>query len=109
MLLRSLLSDGYGRAVAEAEPTAAPGAAVERAAPQALDVDGIAVVSLGTVLWGIALVVAIAVHGRLERHGHLWWVAAAAVGFGLGLLGVAYCTRRRRRLGAVDGRPAEAG
>lgn len=80
----------------------------EVAAPRALDVDGIAVVSLGTAVWGAALVVAIALHDRLERDGHLWWVAAAAVGFGLGLLGILYCVRRRNRLGAVADRPPES-
>lgn len=71
---------------------------------QALDVDGIAVVTVGTALWGIALVVAIAMHTRLERDGRLWWVAAAAVGFGLGLVGISYCLRRRARLAAAADR-----
>jgi hypothetical protein len=66
-------------------------------APAALDVDGVFVVTLGTVVWGVALAVSIALHDSLRRHGHLWWVAVAACGFGLGLLGIAYCLRRRRR------------
>lgn len=70
--------------------------------PAALDVDGIAVVSLGTVLWTVALVVSLVFEPDLRRDGHLWWIATAACGAGLGLLGVAYCVRRRRRLGAPD-------
>jgi hypothetical protein len=77
--------------------TPAPAALVERAMPVALDVDGIAVVTLGTVLWGIALVVALVLHDPLRRHGHTWWIAAAACGFGLGLLGIGYCRRRISR------------
>jgi hypothetical protein len=65
------------------------------------------VVTFGTVLWAVALALSIVLHHRLARDGHLWWIACAAVGFGLGLLGVAYCTRRRRRLGAVADRPPE--
>lgn len=67
----------------------------------ALDVDGVAVVGLGTVLWTVALVVSLVFETDLRRDGHLWWIATAACGAGLGLLGIAYCVRRRRRLGTV--------
>lgn len=91
----------------EPAPPGTDGSAQPIPAPRALDVDGIAVVSLGTAAWAAALVAAVALHSRLERDGHLWWVAAAAVGCGLGLLGIAYCVRRRNRLGAVADRPPE--
>ncbi len=79
----------------------------ERDAPRPLDVDGVLATSVGTAAWAVALVVAIAMHGSLQRHGHLWYLATAAVATGLGLLGIAYTLRRRRRLGAVADRPAE--
>jgi hypothetical protein len=59
--------------------------------------DGVAVVSAGTGLWLIALIVLSLLHRRLEQDGHLWWIAMAAVGFGLGLLGIGYCLRLRHR------------
>ena len=68
---------------------------------EALDTDGIVVVSLGTVVWAVALVLTLVFESSLRRHGHLWWIAAAACGTGLGLLGVCYCVRRRSRLRQV--------
>ncbi len=76
-------------------------------APAALDVDGIVVVSLGTVVWAVLLVLTLVFEATLRRHGHLWWIAATACGFGLGVLGVGYCLRRRSRLGAVADRAPE--
>ncbi|HEX7353207.1 MAG TPA: DUF2530 domain-containing protein [Mycobacteriales bacterium] len=71
----------------------------------AVDVDGIAVVSIGTVLWAVALALSLVYEDHLRRDGHLWWIATAACGVGLGLLGIVYCVRRRRRLGDPAGRP----
>lgn len=63
--------------------------------PPPLDPDGVRTVSAGTALWLVATVVAVLV-GATE-------VAATGVaGFVLGLLGVAYCLRLRRRRGAGD-------
>lgn len=69
-----------------------------------VDVDGVAIVSLGTGLWAVALVLSVVFEGHLRRHGQRWWIAAAACGFGLGLLGIGYCVRRRSRLreGVLD-------
>jgi len=66
-----------------------------------VDNDGVIVVAIGTVAWLIALIVLIALHDDLRRDGHLWWIACAATGFGLGVLGVGYCVRRSRRLAAA--------
>lgn len=62
-----------------------------------VDSDGVVVVSVGTGIWLVALIVLSLLHNRLERDGHLWWIAMAAVGFGLGLIGIAYCLRLRQR------------
>jgi hypothetical protein len=53
---------------------------------------------VGTVIWLIALVVMIPFAGQLCANGHLWWLATAACGFGLGLLGLVIVLRRRARL-----------
>lgn len=68
-----------------------------------LDVDGVGAVALGTVLWAIAFVVLFVLRDKLEQSDAQWWIAVAATGAGLGLLGLVYTTRRRaayRRAGA---------
>lgn len=74
------------------------GEPVDVEAPQPLDVDGVFATTVGTGVWAALLVLAIVFHHRLSTHGHGWWVAAAACGFGLGLLGIAYCLNRRRAI-----------
>ena len=85
-----------------------PAAAAERdqAEPEKLEVeplpyDGVASVTVGTILWFIALIVMIPFADDLEADGRLWWIATAAVGFGLGLLGIWIVVRRRNRLRAA--------
>jgi Protein of unknown function (DUF2530) len=63
-----------------------------------LPYDGVRSVTAGTVLWLVALVVMIPLAGDLRRDGHLWWLATAACGFGLGLVGLVIVIRRRARL-----------
>jgi Protein of unknown function (DUF2530) len=63
-----------------------------------LPYDGVGSVAVGTVVWLVALVVMLPFTGDLRADGHLWWIATAATGFGLGLLGLVYCVRRRNRL-----------
>jgi hypothetical protein len=62
-----------------------------------VDSDGVAVISAGTGAWLVALIVLVVLHKRLSDDGHLWWIAVAAIGVGLGLLGIGYCVRLRRR------------
>ena len=57
--------------------------------------DGVLVIAIGTVGWLVALVVLTVLHDQLRADGHLWWIACAATGFGLGLVGTVYCARRR--------------
>jgi hypothetical protein len=66
-----------------------------------LDVDGVRAVAVGTVLWAVALVALLPFWGRLSDDGHLWWVGMCAAGTALGLLGMAYVTRRRAAIRAA--------
>ncbi|HET8970068.1 MAG TPA: DUF2530 domain-containing protein, partial [Candidatus Nanopelagicales bacterium] len=75
-----------------AEPTSA-GAEV---AP--LDVDGVRTVAVGTLAWAVAAVVALLAREQLVADGRGWWVWVAITGTVLGLLGLPYLLRRRRRL-----------
>jgi hypothetical protein len=62
-----------------------------------LPYDGVASVAVGTVLWFVALVVMLPFADDLRDDGQLWWIATAAVGFGLGLIGLWIVIRRRHR------------
>jgi hypothetical protein len=65
-----------------------------------METDDVAIVTLGTVLWAIALVVALVLHDRLADDGRDSWVWVAAAGLFLGLVGVRHV--RRRRSSATD-------
>jgi hypothetical protein len=92
---------GAGRA---GETVADGGAVAGRDGPPQLEplpYDGVRSVTVGTVVWFVALVIMVPLAGRLKDGGHLWWLATAAVGFGLGLVGIAMTSRRRARLRAA--------
>lgn len=63
----------------------------------ALDVDGLNVVTIGLVLFGVASILAAIFHPQLAARGDGWWLWVAVSGFVLGLFGLLYCIRRRRR------------
>jgi len=63
-----------------------------------LPYDGVGSVAVGTVLWLIALIVMIPFASQLRSAGRLWWLATAACGVGLGLLGLVIVIRRRSRI-----------
>jgi hypothetical protein len=62
-----------------------------------VDADGITVLSVGTGLFAIAAVILGLDWGRLRAAGDSWWLAVAIAGVVLGLIGLAYCWRRRTR------------
>jgi Protein of unknown function (DUF2530) len=62
-----------------------------------LDVDGLAVVTVGTALFGLVSVVFAFGYDWLAAHGHASWLQISVAGFILGLIGLAYCWNRRRR------------
>lgn len=69
--------------------------AVDRQPLEPVEVDDVKVVAAGTALWLVAFLVLLPFHDRLAGSGREWWVWTALAGFGLGLLGVAVCRRRR--------------
>lgn len=64
---------------------------------QPLDVSGVRTVTVGTVLWLVALVALLPFYPSLQDHDRGWWLWTCCAGFGLGLLGLEYCRRRRTR------------
>lgn len=84
-------------------------AAPRRPDPEPLRTDDVTAVTVGTVAWGVLLVVLVALHGRLEDSGRESWVWVAAAGFGLGLIGIRHVRRRRAALARADAERAEDG
>jgi hypothetical protein len=70
-------------------------------ATRADQTDAVVPVTVGTVVWGVALVVTFLLRGRLAESGSQWWVWTCGVGFGLGLFGCWWVRRRRARLSAT--------
>jgi hypothetical protein len=62
-----------------------------------LDVDGVRTIAVGAGLWLLAFVLLLPFYGRLEETDRVWWLWTCLAGFGLGLLGLDYCRRRRNR------------
>ena len=63
----------------------------------AVDVDGIRVVTVGTVLYGLAAVVLALFYPRLVAADRGWWLGVCVSGFALGLVGLVYCWNRVRQ------------
>lgn len=63
-----------------------------------LDVDGVRTVMVGTTLWLIGFLALLPFIGPLREAGHIWWLWTCLAGFGLGLIGIEYCRRRRHAL-----------
>jgi hypothetical protein len=68
--------------------------------PAPLEVDDVAIITAGTALWAVALVVLL-VAKAAGADVHDWWWQMCACGAGLGLIGVRYCRRRKARLSAA--------
>jgi Protein of unknown function (DUF2530) len=62
-----------------------------------LDIDGLAVVTVGTALFGVVSVVMAFGYDWLAAHGRISWLQISVAGFVLGLIGLVYCWNRRRR------------
>jgi hypothetical protein len=73
-----------------------------------VDVDGIRVVAVGTVLFALAAVLTGLRRDQLAADGHADWFAICASGAGLGLVGLLYCwnrVRQRRGAGSAQSDP----
>jgi drug/metabolite transporter (DMT)-like permease len=62
-----------------------------------LDVDGVRTVTVGAAAWLLAFVALLPFYGQLRDDDRGWWLWACLAGFGLGMLGLAYCRARRTR------------
>lgn len=75
-----------------------------------MDLDGVRTMTIGTSIWGFAVIALLPFLGRLDAAGHSWWFWTAVAGFGLGLVGIEYCLVRRNALrnaaSATAARPA---
>ena len=69
-----------------------------RADPEPFETDDVAIVTLGTVLFGAALLAALVLRDRLVDGGNEGWTWIFAAGAFLGLIGVRYVRRRRTAL-----------
>lgn len=69
----------------------------------ALDVDGLTVVSVGTLMFAVAAVILALDYADLKAEGHGWWLGVAVSGFLLGLVGLLYCGNRRRQRQVGEG------
>ena len=74
-----------------------PGRA-RRQAPEPLETDDVRAIAIGTVLWGLAFLLQLPFASRLNEAGYGEWLWTYLAGFGLGLLGIHYCRRRREAL-----------
>lgn len=69
-----------------------------------MDVDGVRTMTIGTIIWAIAIVALLPFIGTLQDDDHVWWLWMCLAGFGLGLIGLEYCRRRRKALEMAPGR-----
>jgi Protein of unknown function (DUF2530) len=66
------------------------------------DVDGLAVITVGTAIFGLVSVAFAFTYDWLAANDHTLWLQVSVSGFVLGLVGLAYCWRRRLRRRAGD-------
>ena len=67
------------------------------------DVDGLAAITVGTAIFGLVSIVLAFAYDWLAANHYISWLQVSVSGFVLGLVGLAYCWRRRqhRRAGNV--------
>lgn len=66
--------------------------------PEPYEVNDVAVVGAGTVIWLVVGLAMLPFWSHFKREGHLWWVATAFAGAALGLVGMNTVLRRRNRM-----------
>jgi len=73
-----------------------------------MDVDGVRTMTVGTILWAVLAIALLPFLGNLESSGRTWWMWTAVAGFGLGLIGLEYCRRRKNALHMQPGKRRRA-
>ncbi|KHL09339.1 UNVERIFIED_CONTAM: integral membrane protein [Mumia flava] len=69
---------------------------------QPLDVDGVRTMAVGSAIWLALGLGMLPFMSTLQANGTIWWLWTCVAGFGLGLMGVEYCRRRRAALADAD-------
>jgi hypothetical protein len=70
-----------------------------RPTPEPLAVDAVKIVAIGIGGWVVASAAAVVFLPWLTAGGHGSWLWTCFAGVGIGLIGLALCWRRRKRLG----------
>jgi hypothetical protein len=84
-------------------------AANRRPDPEPLETNDVAIVTLGTAAWAVALVAILLLGGGLDDGHQESWAWVCAAGVFLGLIGIRYVRRRRAALRAESGTRRPAG
>ncbi|MGW7515178.1 DUF2530 domain-containing protein [Streptomyces sp. NPDC054796] len=66
----------------------------EREAPEPLEGNVVATVTVGTALWLLLFLGQLPFYGWYADHGHTWWIWTCAAGAGLGCVGIWYVRGR---------------
>lgn len=74
---------------------------------QPLDVTGLRTIAVGAFLWLAAALALAPFYSTLQQHDRGWWLWTCIAGFGLGLIGIEYCRRRKRHLAERPAREVE--
>ncbi|SDN92190.1 Protein of unknown function [Actinacidiphila guanduensis] len=66
-----------------------------REAPEPLEANDVATVTVGTVIWFVLFLAQLPFYGWYSDHGHTWFIWTCLAGGGLGLVGLLYVRARR--------------
>lgn len=66
-----------------------------------LDVTGVRTIGVGVALWILAFAALLPFYSTLQEQDRGWWLWTCLAGFGLGLLGLEYCRRRRHHVASM--------
>jgi hypothetical protein len=80
-----------------------------REAPEPLEANDVATVTVGTIVWFALFVVQLPFYGWYSDHGHTWFIWSCAAGAGLGLVGLKYVRARRDAIARARVAQAAAG
>ena len=80
----------------------------QREVPPALEGNDFVITAAGTLVWGVALIIVLALWHHIPPGSH-WWIWTCAAGFGMGLFALAYVPHlKRSRARAAARRAANA-